>query len=295
MSIVNKPSRSDSTYPFRAIDWLKQTRLYIRAYWQITFFAFDESNNILAAYLDGRFTPIKESVLQDQKESLSAQEATEELSHSDDSYDYDDSLDYIEEPDNTERTVYDLEWPDEHAAWITEKHVRSGLSAAKDVYESQNIVLITSLLESVIKDYCNMLFAFKPERMIPYLRDKIDESDLKRILISESIPDIHAALRAKVIESIFGGGAGKTVERLSKIDPESQLDKALKNRLLNVIKMRNEIVHGTGIVSLTHEVVPMGFNSVLYLIRHLYDVSLKNNYPLDSTNWPYATQDMFKE
>ncbi|MCP4614289.1 MAG: hypothetical protein GY845_36855 [Planctomycetes bacterium] len=151
------------------------------------------------------------------------------------------------------------------------------VNIAYAVYLRQMIVLATTYVELLLKDFFKYLFVFNPQRMNPYLapdgKGKAIIS-LNEILLTESKEFLLASLAEKAASRAVGPKFDKVVERLIR-DCQLNYDKSLVENLRNLNELRNCIVHEGKVVEVDIQQVHDNFDLLLHLLYVLKEAAEK--------------------
>lgn len=155
-------------------------------------------------------------------------------------------------------------------------------------YNGQMVVLASTYIELILKDFLTVFFAHFPERMYEFLyaQDKEEHKgavSLKEIIKVDSMPELINNLAEQATANILKGRFTAQLNNIARII-KLELSADLKGKLNGLIERRNRIVHEASKEEIEHNDVDDALDTCSDLVKFLAEVSDKNSIGLDEYN-----------
>jgi RiboL-PSP-HEPN len=164
-------------------------------------------------------------------------------------------------------------------------HIESTVERGEQFHNRQMVVVASTYIELILRDYLIVLFNHFPLRMYEYLyaQDKDELGgfvSLKEVVQVDSLNDLLKNLSEQATANALKGRFTAQVNNLERITSEKIPDD-LKRKLTRLIEMRNRIVHETSPEEISEAQVKGVLDSCHELINFLAWESNKESIPLD--------------
>ncbi|WP_036130027.1 hypothetical protein [Marinobacter nitratireducens] len=178
----------------------------------------------------------------------------------------------------TERTVADLDEPIREQVVAT---ISASVKRALDTYSSQMIVLAIALVEGMTQEYVQSIFRKHPSRMHRFLNGggQSGQVSFKLITESEDKEQILASLARDSSNTLMQGKFDKSLERVESISKD-QIPDDLKEELVRLSKVRNQIVHEAHTPSIDKQDVKSAFDRLHELLRWYGAAAVAQSVPI---------------
>ena len=168
---------------------------------------------------------------------------------------------------------------------IFHDRISSDVEQAGKFYSGQMVVLASTYIELVLKDFLGIFFSHFPGRMYEFLytQDKEEHKgavSLKEIIKVDSMPELINNLAEQATANILKGRFTAQLNNLAKIT-KLEPTNDLKTKLSSLVERRNRIVHEVSKEEVKENDVESAFDTCTDLIKYLAEVSAHNNIPLD--------------
>ena len=174
--------------------------------------------------------------------------------------------------------------PDEHTITLTEDEITINLALAKKLYGRQMIVVVSTYIELVLKDFLAAVFSTFPERMHNYL----DEGDgnkglvsLKLITKAPTLLDLLYELSEQASSNALKGRFKTQLNNLNRVITGYEIPKELQTDLVEIIERRNRIVHEASQEEIGEDYIRAAFDTCMNLVKSLADFALTSDMSLD--------------
>ena len=153
-----------------------------------------------------------------------------------------------------------------------------------EIYSRQSLVVLASFLEGVITNFFYCVFCKHPNRMYNFIssgsnQNIIGKIDLKKILSFSNIEDLLFDLASEASNNASSGDYKSVLKRLVEITKGAvTLEEA--NKTIQIIEIRNRIVHELSQEEIDPELVANSFNSVIEFITCLENAAKKMEIPI---------------
>jgi hypothetical protein len=156
-------------------------------------------------------------------------------------------------------------------------------------YGNQMIVLASTYLELILKDFLTAAFTRHPDKMYDFIQTGGDQVQrgavsLKEIVKADSLPQLLGTLADRATDRIVRGPFPAQLKHLSKL-VQRDVPAELKDRLTALVARRNRVVHEASDESVGEADVEAALDTCLDTVRFLAEVAAANSIPLDE----YAT------
>lgn len=159
--------------------------------------------------------------------------------------------------------------------------VTYSLESAMDTFSRQMIVLAVTFSEGIIQEYFECLFFKHPTRMHEFIAvgEKKGLVNFQEFLAAESKQDFLAKLSRSSASKALEGKFESALVRLQRLS-KHKMNETLKNRLIDLAKLRNEIIHDAIQQQICKDQIKEAFKEVETLLDWLCAASEKNKIPL---------------
>src|SRR5688572_19729737 len=147
------------------------------------------------------------------------------------------------------------------------------------------VVVRSTYIELILKDFLRVVFYKFPERMHDYL----DEGNsykglvsLKSITKASSLPKLLYDLSEQAASNALKGRFKSQLNNLARIIPEQEITQDLQNELIRIVEKRNRIVHEASQEQLPIDEVRQTFDTCIKLLTSLADVAVRCGILLDT-------------
>jgi hypothetical protein len=121
--------------------------------------------------------------------------------------------------------------PDEHTITLTQDEITMNLNLAKKIHDRQMIVVASTYIELILKDFLTAIFGTFPERMHNYLdEDNVHKGlvNLRLIIKATSLFDLIHELSEQASSNASKGRFNSQLNNFNKIVTEYKMPKACK-------------------------------------------------------------------
>jgi hypothetical protein len=163
----------------------------------------------------------------------------------------------------------------------TDEYLVAEISIAYQIYLKQMIVLATTYVEQILKDFFKCLFNSKPQRMNTYLSSDGKGKaivTLNEVLIAPSREEIIFNLVERAVTVAVGPKFDKIVGKIIK-ECQLKLDRPFVEDLRALNEQRNRIIHEDTIEEINIQQVHNSFGLLLYLLYILGCAANEYNIP----------------
>ncbi len=162
--------------------------------------------------------------------------------------------------------------------------IRYSITSAASVYRRQMIVAVITLIESMMVDYAQAIFASFPVRMHEFLceSEKTPKGtvDLQEIIGAKTKKALISNLAKRASVTLMRGkftSGLKAIERISKL----KIDEDLFKQLTDLAEIRNRIVHERIKDEISREEVAAAFNIASKLLEFMESSARSNGLQVD--------------
>ena len=164
-------------------------------------------------------------------------------------------------------------------------HIESTVERGEQFHNRQMVVVASTYIELILRDYLTVLFNHFPLRMYGYLYAQDKEKlggfvPLKEVVQFDSLNDLLKNLSEQATANALKGRFTAQVNNLERITGE-KIPSDLKRKLTRLIEVRNRIVHETSPEEISEAQVKAVLDSCHELINFLALASSKESIPLD--------------
>lgn len=156
--------------------------------------------------------------------------------------------------------------------WI-EEFVSQGLVGVM-TYRRQMIVISVTLLEAMLKNFVSSYFYEKPESMYPFVGDCSGSVSFKDVLKYETKSEYVSHLSESAAQKFISKKWSVLFKSLNKLI-KSEIPN--KENLIEIAKLRNDIIHEGAKIEISNEYVFSSFDIVRELIEFLAEKSNKSS------------------
>ncbi|NVI81334.1 HEPN domain-containing protein [Janthinobacterium sp. BJB401] len=163
--------------------------------------------------------------------------------------------------------------------------VAESISIALRAYSRQLVVVIVSLIEGAIGEAFDVLFTFRPETIKSLEGDSSDRSfkavvSVTELISSSSLDELRRSIVERAISTAMQGSSATVLKRLERLlKAEISLDQ--KKAFLELVALRNRIVHDNLALQLDHGEVRRYFDVGTDLVEQLGSMIHQNSLPLN--------------
>ena len=164
-------------------------------------------------------------------------------------------------------------------------HIESTVERGVQFHNRQMVVIASTYVELILRDFLTVLFSHFPSRMYKYLnaQDMAERRgfvSLKEIVQVGSLDELLKNLSEKATANALKGRFSAQLNNLEKLTDES-IPGDLKRQLTTVIEMRNRIVHETSAEVVSEVQVKGVLDTCHQLVSFLAFASSRKSIPLD--------------
>ena len=151
-----------------------------------------------------------------------------------------------------------------------------------DTLARQMIVLSVTSTEGMVGEFVECVFFKHPNRMHQFLEIGGVKGvlSLKHVISSKSVTDLQVELSRIGSRKVLQGKFSSLFDKVENISGQD-IPNDLKNRLIETVKLRNEIVHEVKYPSVTSENVASAYDDMYQLLVCLCHATKKNSVPLN--------------
>ncbi|HEX8187836.1 MAG TPA: hypothetical protein VF586_05770 [Pyrinomonadaceae bacterium] len=166
------------------------------------------------------------------------------------------------------------------------ENATTNIKDAAKFYNRQMLVVASTYIEMIQKNFIAVLFANHPERMYEYLYPEGRENDkgvvsLKEVIKSASKDALINQLSEQAMANAVKGRINASMNNLSKIAAEKIPDQ-LKKKLIEIVVCRNRVVHEASQEVIRSEDVIDALDTCHEFIEYLVSVSSTNKIEIDN-------------
>jgi hypothetical protein len=244
------------TPTYRAFYWRTELNTFIQSFWHLTFFL----NNDL----------VKEAYIQEQerKNAISLKNLLNGV----------DTLTDEHTEGGDEIPGWEMHWVSMHRQDIV-----LNLSEAQEVVNRQAVVLTTTFIEVIIKDFAQCLFYRYPKTMTAFIGSNETKGyvKLERISNLDELNELWGDLSKEAINKFSNGGTKDLFDKLDKLIPDADLRNQLGKEINVLIELRNKIVHEAHKPIVGIDGVRAILDTCVALLYQLGNYAVEHDLPLD--------------
>jgi len=174
--------------------------------------------------------------------------------------------------------------PDAHTIILSPEEITVNLRKAGQTHNRQMIVVSSTYIELILRDFLRVIFCKFPNRMYDYLNEGNGGKglvSLKTIVKATSISDLLDSLSEQAASNALKGKLKSQLNNLNRIAPEQVIPQYLQDKLIKIVELRNRIVHEASQVQISEEDVGQTLDVCLELIASLAEAAVKCDISLD--------------
>lgn len=156
-------------------------------------------------------------------------------------------------------------------------HIESVDIAFKQ-YSNQILVVLVSYLEQIIREFLEVFYYYKPEKM----KQINGFVDLSELLNCKSNVELLTKLSKVAADAVRGGIIAK-IKRIESLTGK-KIDKNLLNKINELVRKRNEIIHKTKSYNVTDSIIGKFNNNITELLKQLGLMLKSNKIPVTSNS-----------
>lgn len=173
--------------------------------------------------------------------------------------------------------------PDSVKDW--HEMIGADVKKAGSFYDSQMVVLASTYLELILRDFLAAAFTRHPDKMYDFIQTGGDQVQrgavsLKEIVKADSLPQLLSTLADRATDRIVRAPFPAQLKHLSKV-VQRDVPVELKDRLTALVARRNRIVHEASGESAGEADVEAALDTCLDNVRFLAEAAATNSIPLD--------------
>ena len=164
-------------------------------------------------------------------------------------------------------------------------HIESTVERGEQFHNRQMVVIASTYVELILRDYLIVLFSHFPLRMYEFLRAQDRDEhrgfvSLKEIVQVDSLAELLKNLSEQATANALKGRFSAQLNNLEKIT-DAKIPGDLKRQLTTLIETRNRIVHETSPEEVSEARVKGVLDTCHELISFLASESSRKSIPLD--------------
>ena len=159
------------------------------------------------------------------------------------------------------------------------------ISEAAIIFNRQTLVTVATIIESMLDEFFLCIFCSSPVKMYEFIQADDDgkfkgKIDIKEIINSPSRTELLLMLAKQAASKAMQGKRKSAIKRLKNLTIGDEFSKDLSDKIIQLDKTRNEIVHELSNNEVKFDDVKKAFETAFELVEYLEGVAKRLGIPV---------------
>ncbi len=168
------------------------------------------------------------------------------------------------------------------------EHHKQEINLGAEIFSQQMIIVVSTYIESLVQEFCEVLFIRHPKRMYSYLVLSDDKNEkttikgqvsLKMIVAKTSKEELIRELAKQAAKELISKSWKKAFDEINNISGKRKISTSIKKEILKILELRNKIIHENASFDIDEGIVNKAFTDAGVLLEELANILKDNNVP----------------